>query len=189
MNTKKMNAKNIFVALMIAGFLAFQTSVVFAQSSEIKSNEQSGKILEPSDFQQSDRLEGSWRVTVTPPGGAPSFRGLITFNKDGGLVASAQGDVLLNAPPGVPPVATAGHGAWEKIGSRRYAFTFLQILYDADGNYQGEAKIRHSITLDHRGNSWSGQLQVEIFDADGNVVFTGSATEQATRIVVEPLTP
>ena len=189
MNTKKMNAKNIFVALMIAGFLAFQTSVVFAQSSEIKSNEQSDKILEPSDFQQSDRLEGSWRVTVTPPGGAPSFRGLITFNKDGGLVASAQGDVLLNAPPGVPPVATAGHGAWEKIGSRRYAFTFLQILYDADGGYQGEVKIRHKITLNNSGNRWSGQLQSEIFDADGNVVFSGSGTEHATRIEVEPLTP
>ncbi|MBA3633378.1 MAG: hypothetical protein H0W58_11325 [Acidobacteria bacterium] len=86
-------------------------------------------------------------------------------------------------------MATAGHGAWKKIGSRRYAFTFLQILYDADGNYQGEAKTRHSITLNRRGDSWSGQLQVEIFDADGNVVFTGSATEQATRIEVEPLTP
>ncbi|MDQ3747507.1 MAG: hypothetical protein M3367_00620 [Acidobacteriota bacterium] len=105
------------------------------------------------------------------------------------MIASAQGDILLNPPPGVPPVATAGHGAWEKTGNRRYAFTFLQILYDADGNYQGEAKIRHSITLNQRGNSWSGQLQVEIFDADGNVVFTGSATEQATRIEVEPLTP
>ncbi len=65
MNTKKMNAKNIFVALMIAGFLAFQTSVVFAQSSE-----QSDKIVETLDSQQSDRLEGSWRATVTPPGGA-----------------------------------------------------------------------------------------------------------------------
>ena len=188
MNTKKMNAKKIFGTLVMACFLALQTSVVFAQSNEIKSSEESGKILQPSDFRQSDRLEGSWLVTVNS-NGAPPFKGLITFNNGGGLIASAQGDILLNPPPGVPPVATAGHGAWEKIASRRYAFTFRQILYDADGNYQGEAKIRHSITLNHRGNSWSGQLQVEIFDADGNVVFTGSATEQATRIVVEPLTP
>jgi len=141
-------------------------------------------MIKPSNV----NCRGSPPITVTPPGGAPPFRGLITFNKDGGVIASVQGDILLNAPPGVPPVATAGHGAWEKTGSRRYAFTFIQIFYDADGNYQGEAKIRHSITLNHRGNSWSGQLQVEIFDADGNVVFTGSATEQATRIVVEPLT-
>jgi len=188
MNTKKMNAKNIFVALMIAGFLAFQTSVVFAQLSEIKSSEQSGKIVETLDFQQSDRLEGSWLVTVTP-NGAPPFKGLITFNNGGGLIASAQGDILLNPPPGVPPVATAGHGVWEKTGNRRYAFTFRQLLYGSDGSYQGEVKIRHKVTLSVQGNRWSGQLQSEYFDADGNVVFSGSGMEQATRIEVEPLTP
>lgn len=186
MNTKKMTAKKIFGTLIMAGFLALQTSVVFAQSNEIKSGEQSDTILEPSDSQQSDRLEGSWRVTVTPPNGAPSFIGLITFNRGGGLIASAQGDILLNPPPGVPPVATAGHGAWEKTGNRRYAFTFIQILYGSDGSYQGEAKSRHKITLNNRGNRWSGQLQFEIFDADGNVVFSGSGTEHATRIEVEP---
>jgi len=188
MNLKKMNLKNIFVALMMAGFFAFQTSVVFAQSNEIKLNAESDKILEPSDFRQSDRLEGSWLVTVTS-NGAPPFKGLITFNNGGGLIASAQGDILLSPPPGVPPVATAGHGAWEKTGNRRYAFTFIQILYGSDGSYQGEAKSRHKITLNNSGNRWSGQLQFEIFDADGNVVFSGSGTEQATRIEVEPLTP
>ena len=183
-----MNAKKIFGTLIMAGLLALQTIVVFAQSNEIKSGEESGKILQPSDFRQSDRLEGSWLVTVNS-NGAPPFKGLITFNNGGGLIASAQGDILLNPPPGVPPVATAGHGAWEKTGSRRYAFTFRQILYGSDGSYQGEAKIRHRITLSASGNRWSGQLQVEYFDADGNVVFSGRGTEQATRIEVEPLTP
>lgn len=185
-----MNAKRIFGALMLAGFLALQTSVVFAQSNEIKSGEQSDKISERSDSQQSDRLEGSWLAIVTPPnGGPPPFRGLITFDRGGGLIASAQGDILLNPPPGVPPGATAGHGVWERTGNRRYAFTFIQILYGADGSYQGEAKSRHKITLNPRGNRWSGRLQFEIFDADGNVVFSGSGTERATRIEVEPLTP
>lgn len=178
MNTKKMNAKKIFGTLIMAGFLALQTIVVFAQS-----NEESRIILEP--FGQSDRIEGSWVVIVTP-NGAPPFRGLITFDTGGGLIASAQGDILLNPPPGVPPVATAGHGAWKRTGNRRYAFTFRQILYGSDGSYQGEAKSRHKITLNASGNQWSGQLQFEIFDADGNVVFSGSGTEQATRIEVEP---
>lgn len=175
-----MNVKTIFAVLFVAGLLALQTTVVFAQSGE-----QLDKLSQQSALQQFGDITGSWRVTVNPPGGAPSFIGLITFNKDGGLIASAQGDIILNAPPGVPPIATAGHGAWEKTGSRSYAFTFIQLFYDADGNYQGEAKIRHNATLNQRGTSWSGQLQVEIFDADGNVVFTGTGTEQATRIVVE----
>ena len=185
MNIKTMNVKTIFAVLVMAGFLALQTTAVFAQMNKIKSSELSGRINEIQSSQQSNDITGSWRVTVNPPGGAPSFIGLITFNKDGGLIASAQGDILLNDQS----LATAGHGAWEKMGSRRYAFTFIQIIYGAAGDYQGEAKIRHSVTLDQRGNSWSGQLQVEIFDADGNVVFTGSGTEQATRIVVEPLMP
>ncbi|CAN5415525.1 hypothetical protein BH20ACI1_BH20ACI1_06510 [soil metagenome] len=179
-----MNAKKFFATLMMAGFLALQTSVIFAQSNEIKSNEQSDNIVET--FGKSDRLEGSWLVMVTPNGGPPPFRGLITFDSGGGLIASAQGDILLNPPPGVPPVATAGHGAWKRTGNRRYAFSFRQLLYDSVGNYQGEVKSRHRITVNAAGNQWNGQLLFEIFDADGHLVFSDSATEQATRIEVEP---
>ena len=46
-----------------------------------------------------------------------------------------------------------------------------------------------AVTLNKSGDEWSGQLKVDYFDTDGNVVFSGEGTVQATRIIAEPLVP
>lgn len=174
-----MNAKKIFLVLILAGIFVLQTSAVFAQSDE---------TVITKNFNESNDIAGSWMVTVSPAGGTP-FKALITFDKGGGVIGSAQGDILLDAPPGIPPIATAVHGAWERVGNNQFLFTFRQIFYGADGSFQGGNKIRNLVTLNSKGDAWSGQLQFEWYDADGNVVFSGAGTQQATRIQAEPLTP
>ena len=59
----------------------------------------------------SQAIAGSWSITVTSDTFPVPFRTMVTFSDGGGVVASAQGDILLEAPPGVPPIATAAHGA------------------------------------------------------------------------------
>ncbi len=105
------------------------------------------------------------------------------------MIGSAQGDILLDPPPGVPPIATAVHGSWAKTGKRKYLVTFKQIFYGADGSFQGGNKVRNLINLNSNGNQMSGQYQFDYTDANGNVVYSGTGTIQATRIEVEPLTP
>ncbi len=83
----------------------------------------------------------------------PPFKGLITFDRGGGLVASAQGDILLNAPPGVAPAATAAHGAWAKTGKGEFLMTFRQIFYDGNGAYQGGLKLRGVVVLSDTGTN------------------------------------
>lgn len=178
--------KRVLSAGSLAVLLALQAGVVRAQSISDDPGSKSGAA---SENKKSKDLQGSWLVTVTPPGGAPPFQALVTFDAGGGVVGSAQGDVLLQAPPGVPPVATAAHGAWEQTAKREFLFTFRQIFYGADGSSQGGAKIRSAVTLNESGDEWSGQLKVEYFDTYGNVVFSGEGTMQATRIVAEPLAP
>lgn len=180
-----MKTKKLILVLAALGLFFLQANNLKAQSEEISSVKLSEKI---GNFNESNDLAGAWMATVYPDG-APSFKGLITFDKGGGLTASAQGDVLLNAPPGIPPVATAADGAWERVGNRQYLFTLRQIFYDADGNFQGGAKIRNLGTLNSKGNVLNAQMQFEWFDAGGSVVFSGSGTMQATRIQAEPLTP
>lgn len=137
----------------------------------------------------SQEIVGSWYMTVTSETFPVPFRGMVTFSEGGGVVASAQGDILLQPPPGVPPVATAAHGAWIRTSNREFLFTFRQIFYNADGSYAGGAKIRNSATIDVPGNNMSGQLVVQFYDASDQVVFTGSGSFTGYRIVAETLDP
>ena len=167
-----MNTRKTFLTFILAGMLSVFAGAATAQT-------QSALDHEPN------QIVGSWLVTFTPDGAPVPFRGLITFTQGGGVIASAQGDVLLDAPPGVPPVATAGHGAWVQTG-RNIRFTFRQIFYNADGTYAGGAKISHKARLNGGATTWVGSLSVEYYDADDNVVFSGKGTETAVRIDAEP---
>ena len=126
-------------------------------------------------------LTGSWLFTVTPEGPVPTFKALGTFNADGGLVITAQGDVTQFG------VTTASHGAWRKTGDRRYSVTFRQIAYDFQGNFTGTLKVRSNVTLNHSSDKFSLVFQAEIFDPSGALIFSFGGVAQATRIKVEPL--
>lgn len=169
-----MNPKRLWAGLLITALVAIQAGTFMVHGDQGATN--------------AKKITGSWIVTVSPTGAPFTFQGLLTFTDGGGVIASAQGDILLNAPPGVAAVATAGHGSWARTGPHEYSFTFRQIFYDADGDFQGGAKIRNVATMDSSGAVWTSQFQFEWFDADGNVIFAGDGTQHATRIEVEPLT-
>jgi hypothetical protein len=136
---------------------------------------------------ESESIVGSWYLTIISETAPGPFKGEITFSEGGGLVASGQGDVLLDPPPGVPAIATPGHGAWTRTANNNYLFTFRQVFYNGDGSYAGGAKIRNSAIVSKNGNSMSGQLAVDYYNENDEVVFTGKGTFTAVRIVPESL--
>ena len=133
-------------------------------------------------FNNKNSIAGTWYVNATPDG-PPPFKGLITFTEGGGMIASAQGDNL----PAFNSLATPGHGAWTRTANREYLFTFVQLLYDGEGSYEGEIRIRHTATMNNAGTQWSGNLTLEVFSPDGDLVFVGTGSASATRIVPLPL--
>ena len=182
-----MNKLRLVMPLAAVLVITIQIVVACGQaagSAQIKIDESQEQLLSSNES-----IVGSWYFIVTSQTFPTAFRAEITFSEGGGLVASAQGDVLLNAPQGVPPVATAGHGAWNRTANREYLFTFRQIFYNSDGSYAGGAKIRNSSEVNKDGNEMTGQLIVDYYNENDEVVFTGSGNFTATRIVVEPLTP
>ncbi len=179
----KVNTKYIAMTLAAAAFI-FSSGTVFGQTKLESTTIKTEKEVVVSEFSSNNSIAGSWFVNSTPNGGTP-FRGMITFGEGGGLIASAQGDLLLN----IDSLATAGHGAWERTGNREFLFTFRQILYRPDGTYDGGVKVRHNAKMNAAGTSWTGQLTVEIYNADDVVVFTGTGSGIATRIQAEPLLP
>ncbi len=171
--------RKIFLALIIA---AMTTMATFAQSDENQT--QADETTIKSNFDNAANPTGSWMGVVTAgPGGPPPFRVLMNFTKDGGFTASGDGDNFVGGSP--------QYGVWERVGgrnSRRFAVTFLQ-LYSTNGSgaSQGLAKIRQTVILSHRGDTWQGPGKVDIFAPNGTLVFSGTATATATRIQSEPL--
>lgn len=183
-----MSTKRSFLATVIAGIIFLQAGLINGQTTDSKSIETFDKTDQAENFNESNNIAGSWSATVTPTGGAP-FQALLTFDQGGGVIGSAQGDILLNPPPGVAPGATGVHGSWKRVGNRQYLFTVKQIFYSADGSYEGGNKVRNLVQLNQSGDVISGQYKFDYTDANGNVVFSGTGTIQATRIEAESLTP
>lgn len=165
-----MNTQKVKLMLLAASLFALLTMAVPAQSEQIKSSEKS------DEFAQNMKIDGSWEATGTPVI-QPPFKTLMNFTEGGGFIVSTQDDLSISASP--------GFGAWKKIQAHEYALSFKQMLSGANGGLQGEIKVNAQLTLNNRGNEFSGTFQIGIYDANGNLLFSDSGTINGTRIEVE----
>jgi len=128
------------------------------------------------------QVEGSWMVTVSPvaPPGVviPPFRVYTTFSLGGAFIGSDR-----NSPFGSPQ-----HGTWAHTGGDKFAFTFIQDLFDAVGDFQGTLKVRAKLTITAE-DDFVGVAGGELRDADGNLVSILCATIRGERITVEAASP
>jgi len=177
----KMKLHKAMLAAIAA--LALSSGITFAQSPKEKLDI-SADAPTTQEFVDNGSIVGSWYVSSSSPD-RPPFKGMITFAEGGGMIASAQGDILLN----INSLATAGHGAWVRTGNRTFLFTFRQIFYKPDGSYDGGIRVRHTATMKRNGLAWTGELTVEFFDVNDNIVSVGTGSGTATRITPLPLLP
>jgi hypothetical protein len=139
--------------------------------------------------------------TGTPPASGQGFVGtwLLIFDTPLGpsqslLTVMADGTALFSGRPVSPanggnPVtfASAGHGVWQSTGSTTAAITWVGLVTDGQGNFLAIVTDSVEATLGADGDSWSGSYSATVADPDGNVLFVGTGTVQATRITVQPL--
>ena len=182
-----MNAKRIFMTLTLAVVVTASTTARQAQSSEEQASKQdlqSSLILDASEQQrqgQSQKLEGSWAVTVTPvpPPGAPPLPNrfiYLTFALGGAVIGSDRG----------LPFASPQHGVWEHLGGHEFSYLTIQDLFDAAGNFQGTLKVKSKITITGP-DEFVAVNNPQIRDAAGNLILDACSTSRAVRIKTEPL--
>ena len=186
-----MTTKKTVWALMLTGMFAMPAATVRAQSGEGASSRE--QLTDRTASQEPiagrtrtqggpHQVEGSWMVTVSPvaPPGVviPPFRVYTTFSHGGAFIGSDR-----KSPFGSPQ-----HGTWVHTGSGKFAFTFLQDLFDAAGVFQGTAKIRVRLTVTGE-DELVGVSSGEFRDADGNLIRIACSTIRGERITVEPLPP
>jgi YD repeat-containing protein len=83
--------------------------------------------------------------------------GLFTFNRDGTAQASFSNEGDIGTPM---------YGAWRSTGFREISGTFLDFIYDQDGNLTGilRADFTHTF-LDKHFNTFEGDVVVSIFSS------------------------
>ena len=185
---KLMTTRKIIFALILAGMIVIPTATLRAQTSDEQTTDRTAArggilgVLEQIKQAQAQRLEGSWMVTVTPavPPGVPqppSFRAYGTFARGGAMIGTDTRRLF-----------NIQHGAWEHLGGREFAFTFIEELVDVMGNFAGTAKVRVKLTVTDK-DEFVGVSNLEERNAAGVVTAIRCGTVRGARIKVEPLAP
>jgi len=100
-----------------------------------------------------------------------SFPALVTFHKDGTMTADTS------AFEGT----TNEYGSWQREqGSQNYSFRDTFFSIDENGALAITGIITANVHLTD-ANSWTYSATIEIFDADGNLIFTACGRGTATR--------
>ena len=130
----------------------------------------------------SNKLVGSWMVTVNRGPALPALKSLQTYTRGRGVIENSNGG---------PTARSASHGAWQRIGARTYRSTQVFFRYDPDTRaYLGTVKLRHELQLSPDGQSFTGVAVGELRDPAGNLLPGSNARRDnvsGTRINAEPL--
>jgi hypothetical protein len=162
-------ARRILTALIMMGVLTGVVALIASSRDAVKAGS------------TAPQMEGTWRVTATITDGPPPFSALYSFSGGGTLQETDETQLLT-------PSAGPALGAWTKVGSNQYAFTWESYLFDfGTDSPAGRLKVRGLITLTDK-DTYTAVDQFDFYDTDGNVTLSGCATEEGTRMTVEPVT-
>lgn len=167
---KRLAAVTVCATLISAG-------AVLGPGSSVGAQKQSASYGAPATA----KLSGTWQATVTrvspAPGVPPTFRSLMTFTSDGGMLETSNTGTALRGP---------AHGAWIRTGKRRFSTSMVLFRFDpATGAFAGTQEINRTMVIapdrmHFRAVSVARQLR-----PDGSEAVTGlRATEVGTRLVV-----
>jgi hypothetical protein len=124
-----------------------------------------------------NRIAGTWEVTVNRPAPLPPLRSLQVLTVGGGMVETS-------AEP--PATRSPQLGTWERIRGRLYVVTGVHFRFNPQtGAFLGTQKINSTRRLSQNGQSFTAIARVTVFDPDGNVVGTFTATASGKRMQVE----
>jgi hypothetical protein len=123
-------------------------------------------------------LEGVWNVSVTVVNCTTGVAGA-TFPRmnifaDGGTMQEFSAFVA-------PSLRGPGQGVWGHLLNGHFSYDIQFFRFNADGTFAGWVRERRDVVLDHSGSTYKATGTGKVFDANGNLLFSACATENATR--------
>ena len=125
------------------------------------------------------KIEGTWNVTVTivpnctPGAQGPSFSRMNTFMQ-GGTMQEFSAFVS-------PSLRGPGQGVWSHSPKGHFSYDIQFFRFNSDGTFAGWVRERRDVVVDNSGSTYKATGTGEVFDANGNLLFTTCATEIGTR--------
>lgn len=92
-------------------------------------------------------------------------------------------ETLVDTPP--PSSGNVCIGVWAQTGILTYKLNHPSWTFDNNGNLNGTAVIKETVTLDANGNSFSGSFTVDVFDLNGKTLQHTAGTVTGQRITVD----
>jgi hypothetical protein len=122
-------------------------------------------------------IEGVWKNQVTVKDCQSgtvlaSFPGLLNYHQGGTMSETGGTNPALRSP---------GYGIWEFRGGRNYGGKFTFYTFAPNGTLVGSQEINQNIVISHDGTRLTDNAFVNIFDADGNLLFSVCAAAAGTR--------
>ena len=93
-----------------------------------------------------------------------------------------RGGTLLETGAGLPTRRGPGLGTWQYVGGHSYSAVFRFFRFNADGSFAGTRRVARTIELSRDANEFTATATDELFDANGELIQAGCATETATRL-------
>jgi hypothetical protein len=162
---EKMNLKKHIAVIVLA--LTATTSPVWSQDKQA--------LQSPA----AHTLQGTWRVAITAVDCITgqdilSFPAIMTFNQGG----TYTGYFVV---PGTDPGQGTEYGVWQREpGSQNYSRRAVGYAYTAEGDFEARVEATDTLHLTS-ANSFESSNIIQIFDADGNLLFTACERRTGTR--------
>jgi hypothetical protein len=134
--------------------------------------------LAPNRWRGAPDIEGVWEEQVAQVDCADgsvlrSFRAINTFGSGGSLIA-------INSSP--PPLAAPALGSWWRVSRHGdFGAKMKFFRYNPDGSFAGSQEVTRTMLLDMDGETLTGDITFEVFDANDQVIATGCARETGLR--------
>ncbi len=80
------------------------------------------------------------------------------------------------------PFRTPAHGIWRHTSGRNYTISSILFRYAPNGTFIGSVKVRVNRTLSRNSNSATDNAVNEVYDPNGNLVFTGCSGGTSIRL-------
>ena len=158
--------RNTFLKTIVRVALAISLLTMFA--TQKASSKQGG----------GGRLDGTWDVQVTLRNCLTGAE-IRTFPE---LTTFMFGGTMLDSTSGIPQgLKTPGQGVWNHVGGNTYRFSFKSLNFNSGGTFTGWTNVTHDATLNSDSSEYSSVGSAEVYDANGNLIFTGCSTTTATR--------
>lgn len=150
------------------------------QSKDEAQNETLLGRLGDTRSQLKNALAGTWDLTLTFSDGSSvtSTLSVLPGRRDGegSVIHAAEASLLLPNP------TTPEQGVWEHLGGLRFVASYKGFAVDEKFEKPaGKIGFRHSIRLHPDQESFVGRAVFEVFDPEGNVVFSDTIITEGKR--------